>query len=86
MKRLIFWDHERGTWQYDVFCLMIVAFIFLTPKVWFDNGDKPANESAPSAVQSPDHPSRYFRDGPPPTIGADNVPPHGEAPCSDLPS
>ena len=26
----------RGTWQYDIFCLLIIAFIFLTPKAWFE--------------------------------------------------
>jgi len=37
MKRWIGWDYERGTWQYDLFCLLIIAFIFLTPKAWFNN-------------------------------------------------
>ena len=36
MKRIILWDHERGSWQYDVFCLLIIAFIFLTPNSWFN--------------------------------------------------
>lgn len=52
MKRIIFWDYRRGTWQYDLMCLLIVAFIFLSPKSWFDNGDKRATDPAPAAVQS----------------------------------
>jgi len=36
VKKIIKWDYERGTWQYDVFCLLIIAFIFLTPKSWFN--------------------------------------------------
>ncbi len=54
MKRLIFWDHERGTWQYDVMCLAIIAFIFFSPKVWFDNGNKKATLPARASVQAPD--------------------------------
>ncbi|MBE7517178.1 MAG: hypothetical protein HS105_11330 [Chloracidobacterium sp.] len=40
MKRIILWDHQRGTWQYDVFCLLIIAFIFLTPKTWFEKNER----------------------------------------------
>lgn len=42
MKKIILWNHERGTWQYDLFCLLIIAFIFLTPKVWFEGKEKDA--------------------------------------------
>lgn len=35
MKRAIFWSYERGSWQYDVIVLLILAFIFLTPASWF---------------------------------------------------
>jgi hypothetical protein len=34
-KRVIFWNYGRTTWQYDVLCALILAFIFLTPKSWF---------------------------------------------------
>ncbi len=34
-KRIIFWNYGRSTWQYDVLCALILAFIFLTPKGWF---------------------------------------------------
>lgn len=34
-KRSIFWSYERGSWQYDVICLIILSFIFLTPSNWF---------------------------------------------------
>jgi hypothetical protein len=33
--RLIFWTYERGSWQYDLLCALILAFIFLTPKEYF---------------------------------------------------
>jgi hypothetical protein len=35
IKRAIFWSYERGSWQYDIICVMILAFIFLTPTRWF---------------------------------------------------
>lgn len=35
MKRAIFWSYERGSWQYDIIVLLILAFIFLTPARWF---------------------------------------------------
>lgn len=38
IKNIVFWSHGRTTWQYDVLCALILAFVFLTPKSWFDNG------------------------------------------------
>ncbi|HEX8495090.1 MAG TPA: hypothetical protein VF658_19780 [Pyrinomonadaceae bacterium] len=38
VKKLFLWTYARNTWQYDVLCALILAFIFLTPKSWFDNG------------------------------------------------
>jgi hypothetical protein len=35
IKRAIFWSYERGSWQYDIICVMILAFIFLVPTSWF---------------------------------------------------
>lgn len=35
LKRFIFWDYKRGSWQYDVIVGIILAFIFLTPRPWF---------------------------------------------------
>jgi hypothetical protein len=36
IKKLFFWGYARNTWQYDVLCALILAFIFLTPQSWFD--------------------------------------------------
>jgi hypothetical protein len=33
--RLILWEYERATWQYDLMVGLILAFIFLTPQGWF---------------------------------------------------
>jgi hypothetical protein len=54
LRQLIFWEHERGTWQYDIFCLLIIAFIFLTPKAWFNKGEPLATRTAGFAVETLD--------------------------------
>ena len=43
LKRFILWDYPRACWQYDVKVALILAFIFLTPKVWFN--DQPRSSS-----------------------------------------
>lgn len=35
LSRSIFWTYERGSWQYDIICALILIFIFLTPATWF---------------------------------------------------
>jgi hypothetical protein len=37
VTRTIFWAYERGTWQYDLIVLAILAFIFLSPRSWFND-------------------------------------------------
>jgi hypothetical protein len=37
VTRSIFWAYERGSWQYDLICLAILAFIFLSPRAWFND-------------------------------------------------
>lgn len=37
LERSIFWSYARGTWQYDLIVLAILAVIFLTPKAWFQD-------------------------------------------------
>jgi hypothetical protein len=34
-RRAVFWTYKRGSWQYDIICIVILAFIFLTPRAWF---------------------------------------------------
>lgn len=53
-KKIILWNYERGTWQYDVFCLLIVAFIFLTPKIWFSNSENLATQPSRLVVKASD--------------------------------
>jgi hypothetical protein len=37
IKRIVLWDFARASWQWDVLCLLIICFIFLTPKSWYEN-------------------------------------------------
>jgi hypothetical protein len=45
LKKILFWCYDRGTWQYDLLCVLILAFIFLVPN-WIFNG---------TGRSSPDH-------------------------------
>lgn len=40
LKRIIFWNYERASWQWDVLCILCMMFIFLTPKTWFEKSQK----------------------------------------------
>lgn len=42
LTRSILWSYERGSWQYDLIVLAILAFIFLSPRAWFN--DRPTLE------------------------------------------
>lgn len=37
IKRFILWDYPRASWQYDVMVALILAFIFLTPRSFFQD-------------------------------------------------
>jgi len=37
VKKATFWTYPRTSWQWDVLCVLILVFIFLTPKSWFEN-------------------------------------------------
>lgn len=32
---IIMWKFQRGSWQYDIMCALIVAFILFTPRRFF---------------------------------------------------
>lgn len=32
--RAFFWTYERATWQYDLWVIAILAFIWMTPPDW----------------------------------------------------
>jgi hypothetical protein len=54
LKNIIQWNYRRGTWQYDVLCLLIIAFIFLTPKAWFDKRETIATQTSRLIVKKAD--------------------------------
>jgi hypothetical protein len=37
LKKILFWSYDRGSWQYDVMCVLILAFIFLAPNSFFQS-------------------------------------------------
>lgn len=43
MKRFLLWDFPRASWQYDVVVVLILAFIFLTPRDFFRDQPRAAN-------------------------------------------
>jgi len=40
LKKIFFWNYARNTWQWDLLCLVILIFIFLTPNKWFTSGER----------------------------------------------
>jgi hypothetical protein len=51
LKKILFWSYDRGTWQYDVLCVLILAFIFLSPNYLFRSG-KPLGQKSVQPVAS----------------------------------
>jgi hypothetical protein len=42
IKKMFLWNYARNTWQWDALCVLILAFIFLTPKSWFEGSERRA--------------------------------------------
>jgi len=51
MKNVINWSYERASWQWDLLCVLIMCFIFLTPKEWFNSKEPGATRPKAQAVQ-----------------------------------
>jgi hypothetical protein len=58
LKRFVLWDFERGAWQYDVVCAMILLFIVLAPRQWFR--DQPRIPEAAQITSLPGHGESVF--------------------------
>ena len=39
LKKTFLWGYERGSWQYDILCGLILAFIFFGPNYLFHSAD-----------------------------------------------
>jgi len=48
LSRVLFWTYPRGSWQYDVLCVLIILFIFLTPARVFDRSGSEEAVNSPS--------------------------------------
>ena len=35
LLKIIFWEYPRGSWQYDLMVIAILAFTLLSPREWF---------------------------------------------------
>ena len=40
IKSVLLWSYERGTWQYDLLCLLIISVIFILPGRFFGDRDR----------------------------------------------
>jgi hypothetical protein len=40
LKNILLWSYERGTWQYDLLCILIIASVFLLPSSFFGDRDR----------------------------------------------
>ncbi len=52
IKNIILWSYERGTWQYDVLCLLIIGTIFLVPSKYFGDRDRVSVKSVQTIGQA----------------------------------
>src|SRR5215470_14942129 len=50
LKKVFFWNYPRNTWQWDLLCVVILIFIFLTPKSWFSSGERLQNTVHPTPI------------------------------------
>ena len=50
-KRLLFWEFQRASWQYDVVVALILLFIFAVPREWFHDQPKAASVVLLSSVR-----------------------------------
>jgi hypothetical protein len=54
LKNIILWRYERASWQWDLLCFLIILFIFLTPKSWFDKREPLATQTSRLIVKAKD--------------------------------
>ena len=52
IKSILLWPYGRSTWQYDVLCVLILAFVFLTPKSWFEYSELGSGGQHPNRFAS----------------------------------
>jgi len=58
IKRVVLWEYERGSWQYDIICIVIAGFIVFSPRQWFR--DQPRIPNASQITSLPSHGESVF--------------------------
>jgi hypothetical protein len=43
LRKLVFWEFPRASWQYDIVVALILLFIFATPRDWFSDQPRAAS-------------------------------------------
>ncbi|MGE0104596.1 MAG: hypothetical protein AB7H86_20615 [Blastocatellales bacterium] len=46
IKNVLLWSYARGSWQYDVLCLIIILIVFMVPSRYFGDRDRPVVKQA----------------------------------------
>jgi hypothetical protein len=49
LKKILFWPYERGSWQYDIMVVAILAFIFFAPNDLFHSHRSSAADTSAAA-------------------------------------
>ena len=57
-KRIILWEYARGSWQYDIICIVVAGFVFFAPRQWFR--DQPRIPQAAQITSLPSHGESVF--------------------------
>jgi len=56
--RFLIWSYRRGSIQYDIVCILILAFIFLLPRSCFVRGkDEPSEKPGRQTVEESQNPA-----------------------------
>ncbi len=54
IKSVVFWEYERGTWQYDLLVTLILVLLFFSPRgfsrSWIHLPRQPAATANPTVV------------------------------------
>lgn len=46
IKNVLLWSYARGSWQYDMLCLIIILIVFMVPSSYFGDRDRPVVNQA----------------------------------------
>jgi hypothetical protein len=60
IKRFVLWDYDRATWQYDVMVGLILAFVLLTPRSWFNDQPRIPGASRIAMLQAHDPNGHWY--------------------------